>query len=367
MVLYIQGIYEYGTLVLPRSALVKSKKQMTTISTPEAVEKQSKAMGTKAFEIGLFDPRAAQGVMLPRVWELETLLRSVSWLRLKNAEGRNIYIRPSGEHSLSLIDDATIQVIERLFLRLLRGTFKHGCTTDRFCRNVFPLLQHDCWRPALAVTLLRRIGGTTEDWRDLRIAKTNIERQMERFPTCGYMKPRERSIQKRSHFSRKSKPSMKRSNPSFRLLPFCGAGARADLISRASRIFVRSPSTAATRRAWISPMPSTLWPTGSRKMRRATRSLPVILRTKAIGNDNKSILIARLRRLGSESHTIGKGHDFLLKTQHSSRVAAGAVEGIEGHPKAFLCCTAGPLLLSDSHIASRRTSEPNGSPSNRPM
>jgi hypothetical protein len=114
MVLYIQGIYEYGTLLLPRSALVKSKKQMTTIITPEAVEKQSKAMGTKAFEIGLFDPRAAQGVMLPRVWELETLLRSVSWLRLKNAEGRNIYIRPSGEHSLSLIDDATIQVIERL-------------------------------------------------------------------------------------------------------------------------------------------------------------------------------------------------------------------------------------------------------------
>ncbi len=114
MVLYIQSIYEYGTLLLPSSALVKSKKQMTTIITPEAVEKQSKAMGTKAFEIGLFDPRAAQGVMLPRVWELETLLRSVSWLRLKNAEGRNIYIRPSGEHSLSLIDDATIQVIERL-------------------------------------------------------------------------------------------------------------------------------------------------------------------------------------------------------------------------------------------------------------
>ena len=114
MVLYIQSIYEYGTLLLPRNALVKSKKQMTTISTSEAVEKQSKAMGTKAFEIGLFDPRAAQGVMLPRVWELETLLRSVSWLRLKNAEGRNIYIRPSGEHSLSLIDDATVQVIERL-------------------------------------------------------------------------------------------------------------------------------------------------------------------------------------------------------------------------------------------------------------
>lgn len=87
---------------------------MTTTSTAEAVEKQSRAMGAMAFEIGLFDPHAAQGAMLQRVWELDTLLRSVSWLRLKNAEGRNIYIRPSGEHSLSLIDDASVQAIEHL-------------------------------------------------------------------------------------------------------------------------------------------------------------------------------------------------------------------------------------------------------------
>jgi hypothetical protein len=89
---------------------------MTTISTPEAVEKQSRAMCAKAFEVGLFDPNAAHGAMLPRVWETGTLLHSISWLRLKNAEGRNIYIRPAGVHSLSLIDDASIQVIERLKL-----------------------------------------------------------------------------------------------------------------------------------------------------------------------------------------------------------------------------------------------------------
>lgn len=87
---------------------------MTTTSTAEGVAKQSRALGAKIFEIGLFDPTAAQGAMLPRVWDLDTLLRSVSWLRLKNSEGRNIYIRPAGEHSLSLIDDASIQVIERL-------------------------------------------------------------------------------------------------------------------------------------------------------------------------------------------------------------------------------------------------------------
>src|SRR5258708_2990550 len=87
---------------------------MTTSWTFEAVVKQSRAMGAKAFEIGLFDPNAARGAMLPRLWDLDTLLRSVSWLRLKNAQGRNIYIRPAGEHSLSLIDDASTQVIERL-------------------------------------------------------------------------------------------------------------------------------------------------------------------------------------------------------------------------------------------------------------
>lgn len=87
---------------------------MTTTCTFEAVVKQSRAIGGQAFEIGLFDPNAARGAMLPRVWDLDTLLRSVSWLRLKNAQGRNIYIRPAGEHCLSLIDDASIQVIGRL-------------------------------------------------------------------------------------------------------------------------------------------------------------------------------------------------------------------------------------------------------------
>jgi len=71
-------------------------------------------MRASAFEVGLFDPTAAHGAMLPRVWDLDTLLRSVSWLRLKNSQGRNIYIRPCGEHALSLIDDASPQTVELL-------------------------------------------------------------------------------------------------------------------------------------------------------------------------------------------------------------------------------------------------------------
>jgi hypothetical protein len=87
---------------------------MTAALTTGAIQRQSRAMGAKTFEIGLFDPSATQSCMLQRVWKIDTLLRSVSWLRLKNFEGRHIYIRPAGEHCLSLIDDISSAMIERL-------------------------------------------------------------------------------------------------------------------------------------------------------------------------------------------------------------------------------------------------------------
>src|SRR6266404_1634433 len=65
---------------------LSSQKQMTAAFTSGAVERQSRAMGAKAFEIGLFDPNAKQGSMLQRVWNLDTLMQSLSWLRLKNSE-----------------------------------------------------------------------------------------------------------------------------------------------------------------------------------------------------------------------------------------------------------------------------------------
>ena len=75
--------------------------------TMEAVRQQVIAMASDLFEIGLFKPDAAGGeaVMVPRVWDADALLRSVPWLRHQNRDGRNIYIRPRGEHNLSLVDD----------------------------------------------------------------------------------------------------------------------------------------------------------------------------------------------------------------------------------------------------------------------
>jgi hypothetical protein len=88
-------------------------KIMATKNTDQAVELQAAAMRTEVFEIGLFDPNSSRA-MLPRVWDRDTLLRSIPWLRLKNGRGRNIYIRPSGEHRLTLIDDIGWRTIGRL-------------------------------------------------------------------------------------------------------------------------------------------------------------------------------------------------------------------------------------------------------------
>ena len=85
--------------------------------TSQAVQRQILAMGAPVFEIGLFKPSArdqGQAVMIPRTWDIETLAKSIPWLRLQNADDRNIYIRPKGEHDLSLVDDLTEASVHRM-------------------------------------------------------------------------------------------------------------------------------------------------------------------------------------------------------------------------------------------------------------
>ncbi|MBY0504022.1 MAG: RepB family DNA primase [Bryobacteraceae bacterium] len=84
-----------------------------------AVEQQINAMGCEVYEIGLFKPHvpgsdSKEPEMLPRTWDGATLLKSVPWLRYQNSQGRNIYIRPSGEHHLSMVDDLTADAVKRM-------------------------------------------------------------------------------------------------------------------------------------------------------------------------------------------------------------------------------------------------------------
>jgi hypothetical protein len=83
----------------------------------EAVLAQTKAMRTDLFEIGVLQKaqtEGEQGRMLLRTWDLDTLLHSLGWLRWNNAQGHDIYIRPAGEHPLSLVDDLSREAVAKM-------------------------------------------------------------------------------------------------------------------------------------------------------------------------------------------------------------------------------------------------------------
>ena len=87
-------------------------------NTLDAVTRQVDAMGVELFEVGLYKPATNSGgrepEMLPRTWDKATLLRSVGWLKYQNSQGRNVYIRPKGEHPLSLVDDLTAPAVAQM-------------------------------------------------------------------------------------------------------------------------------------------------------------------------------------------------------------------------------------------------------------
>lgn len=143
---------------------------MATDRTFEAVRLQTRAMGFSVFEIGLFKPDAAnsEAVMLPRIWDAETLIRSVPWLRHQNRDGRNVYIRPKGQHNLSLVDDLTRGAVDTM----KQTGFSPAVVVETSPENYQAWLKHpeelskELGTEA-ARSLARRFGGDqgAADWR----------------------------------------------------------------------------------------------------------------------------------------------------------------------------------------------------------
>ena len=138
--------------------------------TVEAVGRQIEAMAAEVFDVGLFKPDAKEreAMMVPRVWDAGSLLRSISWLRHENRDGRNIYIRPQGEHRLSLVDDLTRSAI----CEMKTAGFAPALVVETSPGNFQAWLKHaerldKETGTAAARTLAQRFGGDTgaADWR----------------------------------------------------------------------------------------------------------------------------------------------------------------------------------------------------------
>jgi hypothetical protein len=143
-----------------------------TRMTLDAVTSQADAMGVEVFEIGLYKPAIEGGPnvpeMLPRTWDKATLLKSVGWLKYQNSQGRNIYIRPRGEHPLSLVDDLTAASV----YRMKTEGFQPAVIVETSPGNFQAWLNHGQLLPraqstAAARALAEKFGGDkgAADWR----------------------------------------------------------------------------------------------------------------------------------------------------------------------------------------------------------
>ncbi len=140
--------------------------------TAEVVNRQIRSMCSEVFEIGLFRPEsgkdASEPEMFLRTWDKESLFRSLPWLRFQNMNGRNIFIRPKGEHQLSLIDD-----LKNDGIRALKAAgFNPALVVQTSPGNFQVWLNHGVTLPKdlstlVAGALAEKFGGDTgaADWR----------------------------------------------------------------------------------------------------------------------------------------------------------------------------------------------------------
>jgi len=159
--------------------------------TERAVERQIRAMACQTFEVGLFKPdvEGNSPVMVPRVWDAETLRRSVGWLRRENRDGRNIFCRPKGEHNLSLVDDLSREAIAEM----KRAGFAPALVVETSPKNFQAWLNHGrsltpALSTAVAKALASEFGGDigAADWRHFgRLAGFTNRKEKYRDPGTG--------------------------------------------------------------------------------------------------------------------------------------------------------------------------------------
>ena len=135
--------------------------------TREAVFTQISSMECSVFELGVHksDP---QPLMVLRTWDIDALIRSISWLKHENQAGRNIYVRPSGEHHLSLVDDLKREAVAAM----KRASFHPALVVETSPGNFQAWMKHPQALPralgtAVARALAEKFGGDTgaADWR----------------------------------------------------------------------------------------------------------------------------------------------------------------------------------------------------------
>jgi len=81
--------------------------------TTEAVRAQLAGMGAERYDVGVYD-RRNDAMLLRREWTPGQVEAAAGWFKVMNAQGRDIYIRPSGSSGLYIVDDVPAGTVERM-------------------------------------------------------------------------------------------------------------------------------------------------------------------------------------------------------------------------------------------------------------
>ncbi|MBF6571574.1 MAG: hypothetical protein IVW54_22220 [Candidatus Binataceae bacterium] len=134
--------------------------------THTIVARQLFAMNSKSFDIGVLQH---SGRMLLREHRTtDQVEAAIKWLRHENARSAHVFVRPHGEHPLSLIDDLTWAAISEM----TRAGFEPAVVVETSPRNFQVWLNHGRslsrnLSTQAAKELARRFGGdpSSADWR----------------------------------------------------------------------------------------------------------------------------------------------------------------------------------------------------------
>jgi len=85
----------------------------------EVVRAQLAGMGAERYDVGVYD-RQNDAMLLRREWTPAQVEASVGWFKVMNAQGRDIYIRPTGSSGLYIVDDVPAATVERMRARAMR-------------------------------------------------------------------------------------------------------------------------------------------------------------------------------------------------------------------------------------------------------
>jgi hypothetical protein len=139
---------------------------VSVLVTETVVIAQLKAMACETFDIGVL--RQNGRMLLRECWTAQRILAAVPWLKHENARCAHIFVRPHGEHALSLLDD----LMEDAVKTMDAWGFEPAVLVETSPHNFQAWLNHGRvlnreLSTCVAKALASRFGGdpSSADWR----------------------------------------------------------------------------------------------------------------------------------------------------------------------------------------------------------